>query len=233
MSEHEVLIVDPSWRSAQPGMVAGVLALRDVRNPERHDAINQLAAELETELRSRFAGQDRGTIQTTPPFPAYAAYYKRFGQRYHVGLQLESVALKGKSLPRVAALVEAMFIAELRHGILTAGHDLDALTLPVRLGVGSGEETFTKPNGETATVKAGDSYTATADGVLSAIITGPSSVGRISATTTAALFVAYAPPGVDPVQVETHLAAIEANARLIAPQTVTDAHVVIVAPGSR
>jgi DNA/RNA-binding domain of Phe-tRNA-synthetase-like protein len=229
MSIEILVTLDPSWQAAAPGTVVGVLALRDVRNPERHDAINQLAADLETELRARFAGQDRAAIQATPPFPAYAAYYKRFGQRYHVGLQVESVALKGKPLPRVAALVEAMFIAELRHGILTAGHDLGALTLPVRLGVGSGEEAFTKPNGETATVKAGDTYTATAAGVLSAIITGPSSLGRISATTTAALFVAYAPPGVDPDQVEAHLAAIEANIRLVAPNAVTDAHAVIVA----
>ena len=70
------------------------------------------------------------------PLPAYAAYYKRFGQRYHVGMQLESVAQKGKDLPDVAALVEGMFVAELRNLILTAGHDLDQIALPLRLDVG-------------------------------------------------------------------------------------------------
>jgi hypothetical protein len=34
------------------------------------------------------------------------------------------VALKGKAIPRQAALVEAMFMAELENLILTAGHDL-------------------------------------------------------------------------------------------------------------
>ena len=210
-------------------MSVGVLAVRGVRNPEQHAGINQRASDLEDELRARFANQDRAAIQATPPFPAYAAYYKRFGQRYHVALQLESVALKGKSLPRVAALVEAMFIAELRHGILTAGHDLDALTPPIVLGIGTGDETFTKPNGVSTAVKAGDVYTAAAEGVLSAIITGPSSVGRITADTTAALFVTYAPPGVGAEQVDAHLAEIEANACLIAPEAHSIGRQVIVA----
>lgn len=214
-------------------MTVGLLALRGVSNPERHDGINQLAAELEAELRDKFAGQDRAAILATPPYPAYAAFYKRFGQRYHVALQLESVALKGKSLPSVAALVEVMFIAELRHGILTAGHDLDALTLPISLGVGTGDEGFTKPNGDTATVKAGDCYTASAEGVLSAIITGPSSLGRITADTTAALFVVYAPPGVHMDRVEAHLTEIEANARLIAPGAHPISRQVIVAQEPR
>ena len=58
---------------------------------------------------------------------AYAAYYERFNKTYHVQLQLESVALKGKSIPRVSALVEAMFMAELENLLLTAGHDLDVV----------------------------------------------------------------------------------------------------------
>lgn len=210
-------------------MIVGALALREVANPRHHDEIDQLASELEAELRTHYAGQDRAAIQATPPLPVYAAYYRRFGQRYHVGMQLESVALKGKSLPRVAALVEAMFIAELRHGILTAGHDLDAVTTPIRLGVGTGAESFATPNGEMATVKAGDVYTATAEGVLSAIITGPSALARIAAATTAALFVVYAPSGVPRGLVEAHLDEIEANARMIAPQATTAARLVTIA----
>jgi len=226
---YPLLTLAPSWIEAEVGTIVGMLAIRGVANPRHHEAIDRLASELEAELRGRYAGQDRAEIQATPPLPAYAAYYRRFGQHYHVGMQLESVALKGKSLPRVAALVEAMFVAELRHGILTAGHDLDAVTLPITLGVGNGAESFTMPNGETATVKDGDIYTATAEGVLSAIITGPSAVARIADTTTAALFVVYAPPGVPQDLVNTHLDEIEANVRLIAPQATTAARVLGIA----
>jgi hypothetical protein len=69
------------------------------------------------------------------------------------------------------------------------------------------------------TVKAGDMFIADARGqVLSAIISGPSAVARIGPGTTAALFYAYAPPGVDPALVDAHLDEIERNVRLFAPE---------------
>lgn len=58
---------------------------------------------------------------------AYRAFYKAFGQTYHVQLQLESVVHKGKSLPSVSLLVDANFMAELKTLVLTTGHDADRL----------------------------------------------------------------------------------------------------------
>jgi DNA/RNA-binding domain of Phe-tRNA-synthetase-like protein len=211
------LEVDSAWRETHPGAAVGLVAFRGVSNPAAHEPLNTVAAELEADIRSRLGNADRETLRATPPLPAYGAYYKRWGQRYHVGMQLESVAQKGKAIPRVAALVEAMFIAELRNLLLTAGHDLDAIELPVRLGVGAGEA-FTAPNGQEQTVKPGDMVIADARGrVLSAIITGPSDFARIGPSTTAALFYTYAPPGLDPAHVAAHLDEIERNVRLIAP----------------
>ena len=223
MSSSGILEVDPSWREAHPGATVGLIAIRGVTNPASDDRLNDLASALETDLRSRFGSADRETIRATPPLPAYAAYYKRWDQRYHVAMQLESVSQKGKALPRVAALVEAMFIAELRNLLLTAGHDLDALQLPVRLSVGA-SESFTAPNGQETTVKAGDMVITDARGrVLSAIITGPSDVARIGPETASALFYTYAPPGVDAAHVSAHLDDIEVNVRLISP----DAEVIV------
>jgi DNA/RNA-binding domain of Phe-tRNA-synthetase-like protein len=212
------LEVDSKWREAHPGACVGLIAMRGVANPASNDNLNDLAAALESDMRSRLGTADRESIRATPPLPAYAAYYKRWGQRYHVAMQLESVAQKGKALPRVAALVEAMFIAELRNLLLTAGHDLDALELPVHLTVGTGES-FTAANGQETTVKSGDMVIVDARGrVLSAIITGPSDFARIGPETTAALFYTYAPPGVDSTLVDTHLIEIERNVRLISPE---------------
>jgi DNA/RNA-binding domain of Phe-tRNA-synthetase-like protein len=218
MTATQFLDVDSRWREAHPGASVGLIAVRGVANPVSNDRLNDLASALEIDVRSRLGSADRETIRASPPLPAYAAYYKRWGQRYHVAMQLESVAQKGKALPRVAALVKAMFIAELRNLLLTAGHDLDALELPVRLEVGSGES-FVAANGQETSVKPGDMFIADAQGrVLSAIITGPSDFARIAPETTAALVYAYAPPGVDSTLVETHLAEIEGNVKLIAPE---------------
>jgi DNA/RNA-binding domain of Phe-tRNA-synthetase-like protein len=217
MTASQFLEVDPRWREAHPDATVGLIAVRGVTNPANNDSLNDLASALEIDVRSRLGSADRETIRAIPPLPAYAAYYKRWGQRYHVAMQLESVAQKGKALPRVAALVEAMFIAELRNLLLTAGHDLAALQLPVRLHAGAGEP-FTAANGQETTVKAGDMVIADAGGrVLSAIITGPSDVARFGPATTAALFYTYAPPGVDPALVVAHLDEIERNVRLITP----------------
>jgi DNA/RNA-binding domain of Phe-tRNA-synthetase-like protein len=217
VSESRILDVDPVWREAHPGASVGFTALRGVTNPATHQGLDHLAAALEIDVRSRLGTVDRETIRAVAPLPAYAAYYKRWGQRYHVAMQLESVAQKGKTVPRVAALVEAMFIAELNNLLLTAGHDLDAVELPIRLSTGAGEA-FIGPNGKEMTVKDGDMFIADAAGrVLSAIITGPSDFARIGPETTAALFYAYAPPGVDPELVSTHLDEIERNVRLISP----------------
>ena len=229
MSSSGILEVDPIWREAHPGATVGLIAVRGVTNPASNDRLNDLATALETDVRSRLGSADRETIRAIPPLPAYAAYYKRWGQRYHVAMQLESVAQKGKTLPRVAALVAAMFIAELRNLLLTAGHDLDALQIPVRLYVGAGES-FIAANGQATTVKAGDMVIADARGrVLSAIVTGPSDVARIGSATTAALFYTYAPPGVDSALVAAHLDEIERNVRLISPEMAVVAREIITA----
>ncbi len=226
----EILTATPGWYAAHPGATYGLIAFRGVHNPASHEGINAAAADLEDAVRQRFAADERDALRATPPLPAYAAYYKRWGQRYHVGMQLESVALKGKPIPRVAALVEAMFVSELADLLLTGGHDLEQLTLPVVLDAGAGQE-FTAPNGKTQEVKDGDMFTADAEGrVLSAVITGPSGFARISPETTAALFYAYGPPGISADDMSAHLDAIERNVRLISPDAVTVAREIISAP---
>jgi len=229
MSEGDLVVVTPAWRESHSGAAVGFLALGGVANPPSHPALADVKAALEADIRARFGELDRAALRETPPLSAYAAYYKRFGQRYHVAMQLESVAQKGKRLPNVAALVEAMFVAELRHLVLTAGHDLDGVTLPLRLdsATGSDAERFTAPNGTDARVKVGDMYVADAKGVLSSIITGPSSTARIGPETTSALFVTYAPPGVSRELLDAHLTEIEANVCLVSPEGEMVARVVI------
>ncbi len=228
MSDAPLLEVDPTWREAHPGASVGVLAMRGVTNPASHDALNALATALEEDVRARLGSATRDDLRAIPPLPAYAAYYKRWGQRYHVGMQLESVAQKGKPLPRAAALVEAMFVAELRNLLLTGGHDLNQIELPVRIDSGAGE-TFASPSGSEMTVKPGDMFIADAeDRVLSAIITGPSNVARITPETRAVLVYAYAPPGVPSDAVAAHLDEIESNIRLVSPNADIVGRVIVI-----
>src|SRR5688572_30341517 len=135
--------VTSKWRSTYPEAHAGVLVMRAVSNPVHHPVLESQKAALEQELRKQFSGQDRAAIASHPTLRAYAEYYRRFKKTYHIQLQLESIVLKGKSIPTVAGLVEAMFMAEMKDMLLTAGHDLDALQLPLSLDVATGTEQST------------------------------------------------------------------------------------------
>ena len=213
--------VSEAWKAAYPGAAVGVLAMRGVANPERHDALDRRKKELESELRSRYADYDRAALKALPTIQAYNAYYKRFKKTYHVQLQLESVVFKGKSIPRVAALVEAMFMAELEDLLLTAGHDLEVVRLPVGVYVADGSERYVRIKGQEQTLKAGDMMIADAQGVISSIVYGPDQRTRIGPQTQQVLFTAYAPPGIEAEAVRRHLQNIRDNVLLVAPDAET------------
>jgi DNA/RNA-binding domain of Phe-tRNA-synthetase-like protein len=221
MSEQPIFEVSPTWKAAYPDAHAGVLVLRGVTNPRQHDALDARKQALEEELRSRFAGSTREAITALPVIEAYRAYYRRFEKSYHVQGQLESIVFKGKSLPAVAALVEAMFMAEVKNMLLTAGHDLDTLSLPIMLDVASGDERYTLLRGDESGLKAGDMLMADREDVISSIVYGPDKRSAITPETRNVLFAVYAPAGIDTALIRHHLEDIRGNVLVFAPDAST------------
>jgi DNA/RNA-binding domain of Phe-tRNA-synthetase-like protein len=210
-------VVSDEWRAAYPGAAAGILIMRGLVNPDRHPALEARRLEVESALRERFGAMERPQVVATAPLDAYSAYFKRFKKTYPVQLQLESIVFKDKHIPSFSALVTAMFTAELKNQMLTAGHDLDALQLPVTLRVAQGAETFTLINGTKQDLKAGDMYMEDTVGIISVVVYGPDQRTRITPDTRAALFTTYAPPGVNVAAVQGHLEDIRENVLLVAP----------------
>lgn len=210
-----MIIISPTWQSTYPGAALGILAMGDVANPTLHPQLDQARLALEDQLRTRYTGLDRAAIETSPEMQAYRAYYKGFKKTYHVLLQLESIAFKAKSIPNVAALVEAMFMAELNHQLLTAGHDLDRIQPPIRLEIARGDERYTLLRGEDQVCKPGDMVMADAQAVMCSVIYGSDFRTRITPATRRVLFVVYAPPGIALDRIEHHLDDLEANVRLV------------------
>jgi DNA/RNA-binding domain of Phe-tRNA-synthetase-like protein len=207
-----------AWKSTYPEAHAGVLVMRAVTNPAHHAALESRKAALEEQLRTQFSGQDRAAIASHPVLRAYSEYYRQFKKTYHIQLQLESILLKGKSIPSVAALVESMFMAEMQDLLLTAGHDLDMLKPPLRLDVGTGSERYTLLRGEEQVLKSGDMMISDQAGVISSIIYGPDQRTQITPNTQNVVFTAYAPPGIDEQTVLEHLQHIKDNVMVFAPQ---------------
>jgi DNA/RNA-binding domain of Phe-tRNA-synthetase-like protein len=148
---------------------------------------------------------------------AYAAYYRRFAKTYHVQLQLESIVFKGKSIPGVAALVEAMFMTEIKNLLLTAGHDLDVLQLPITVDVSQGDERCTLLRGQAQELKAGDMFMHDGAGIISSILYGPDQRTAISEQTRNVAFTVYAPAGITEETTLNHLRDLQHNVLLVAP----------------
>jgi DNA/RNA-binding domain of Phe-tRNA-synthetase-like protein len=226
MSDHPFRAAD-DWRSTFPGAFVAALSIRDVANPPTDDMLDAAKRDLEAELAARWAGKTRADIRADPVLAAYDAYYKQFGQNYHVQMQIESVALKGKSIPSRAALVEAMFMAELATGLLTAVHDLDAVTGDIVAGVTTGDEVYIRYDGVEERCKPGDMFIRDGSGVLTSVIQGPTTHARATPETTNALFCVYAVPGISESLVSDHLDLIERYVRLISPDANVSDRVVI------
>ncbi|MCZ7569715.1 MAG: phenylalanine--tRNA ligase beta subunit-related protein [Ardenticatenaceae bacterium] len=210
--------ISEAWKAAYPGATVGFLVMHQVANLAHHPELDQRKAALENQLRARFSGLDRATLEALPLIQAYTAYYKRYKKTYHVQLQLESIVFKGRSIPRVAALVEAMFMAELENLLLTAGHDLEAIRPPVTLDVATGTEQYVLLNGKEQVLKPGDMMMADTRGVISSVLYGPDSRTQMTPDTRQVLFAVYAPPGIGEQAVAQHLESIRANVGLVSPE---------------
>ncbi len=209
--------VTDAWKETYPDAHAGILVMRAVDNPSSHPELENHKKELESQLHNKFAGQDRKALEAIPAIAAYYAYYKGFKKTYHVQAQLESILFKDRSIPSVAALVEAMFMAEIKNLLLTAGHDLDKLQLPVTLNVASGDEKYTLLRGQEQALKAGDMMMSDRAGIISSIVYGPDQRTQITASTRNVLFAVYAPAGISPEAVESHLQDIRDYVLIVSP----------------
>jgi len=109
----KLLIISDEIKKVYPKALLGILAIRNVCNPNQHEELDRCKLELENNLREKYAGLDKAYLKNMEPIKTFSDYYKRFKKTYHVLLQLESIVFKNKSIPKVASLVEAMFMAEI------------------------------------------------------------------------------------------------------------------------
>jgi DNA/RNA-binding domain of Phe-tRNA-synthetase-like protein len=214
-----MLTISDEARDMYHGAFIGLLVMNNVNNPNIHKDLEHYKTELEKELRTKYNGMMKADLKHIKPINAYVDYYKKFKKTYHVLLQLESIVFKYKSIPTVASLVEAMFIAEMKNLLLTAGHDLDAVKLPVKINIANGTEKYTQITGQEKTLIKNDMFVSDAQGVTSSIIYGPDKRTRIKSDTRNVLFVVYAPSGIEKSEVLQHLKDIQYYVNIVSPNS--------------
>jgi DNA/RNA-binding domain of Phe-tRNA-synthetase-like protein len=210
------ITVGSNWQQNNLDAAIGILGMKAVQNPRSHPGLESRKSEIQEELQQRYAGIDRPELRSLPALAAYDQFYRQFKKTFHLQLQLESV-IAGKSIPTVASLVEAMFMAELEDHVLTAGHDLDAMQPPIKLDVATGTETYTRMNGDQQRLKPGDLFICDAEGVLSSVIYGPDKRTRIRAETRNVFFTSYGVPGITTDHLIAHLERLRDYVHLISP----------------
>jgi DNA/RNA-binding domain of Phe-tRNA-synthetase-like protein len=209
-----------AWRQAHPGAFIGLLEVSGVVSDAVCPALEERKRALEASLRARYEGFTRQDFRALPVMAAYDRYYRRFNKTYHVQLQLESIVLKGKSLPTVSPAVDANFMAELETLTLAAGHDVARLVSPVVMDVTGEGERILQMGGSEKDLRPGDMAMRDAQGVACTIIYGQDARSPITPRSTHVLYVVYAPGGVPRDAVERHLSLVEEHVRLCSPDAV-------------
>lgn len=214
--------VTENWRTAHPGGMLGLLELSAVSNPSSCLPLEERKRETEIRLRDRYDGFTRSDFLSLPVMAAYDRYYKRFNKTYHVQLQLESIVLHGKNLPKVSPLVDVNFAAELETLILTAGHDVARLCGEVVFDVSREGDQIEQMNRTVKDIRPGDMIMRDDHGICCTIIYGQDNRSMITPETTGVLYVAYAPAGVPEELIRLQLAKIEEAIWTFSPRMVRE-----------
>ena len=182
----------------------GILEFDGINNAASLPTLAGRKTQMEASFREKYGSFTRPDFNELPKIAAYRAYYKQFKKSYHVQLQVESIALKGKDLPKINPLVDFNFMAEMETLLLTAGHDVDKLLEPVVFDVSAEGDEIIQLNGEIRPMRPGDMIMRDAEGVRCSIIYGQDNRSPISKQTSRVLYVTYAPPGISSPMVQAH-----------------------------
>lgn len=207
-NNEKTLVVSPTVKSTFPQARFGVLAVSGLGGENDRTAMERIVASELEQIRARYPDYDRKAVLETEPLCHYAAYYRRFKKTYHVLGQLESVVLKGKGIPPVGAPVEAMFTAEVKNLLLTAGHDLDLIEGNMTVDIAIQPVPYVGMSGKEQAVAQDDLFLSDEKGVLSSILNGPDRRTRITENTNRALYFVYGVEGVTQQRIEAHLETI-------------------------
>lgn len=192
-------------RLLYPKAAFGGLIAYDVPNKKDNEDLEKLKRELEREIREEYPEVDED-----PVIRSYDTYYKKWGKAYPIEFQIKTIKGGGR-FPRVSALVDSMFLSELRNRILTSGHDLDSVQGELWYDVSDEGERYMKLNGKEQELPRSDIVLRDSGGILASVLYGPARRTSIGKDTDNALYLAWCPysPGEDVI--EEHLRDIASN----------------------
>lgn len=197
-----MLHITPVVAEQHPGTLFGLMAVDGLDTTPDKNAWAALKQAEIAALRTAWPMYNRKEALLTDPLRCYAGYYKAFKKTYPVLLQLESLLLKGRGVDAGCLAVETMFLAEVKHCLLVAGHDRARLSGPFTLDAAGGGESFTAMGEQQRALKPGDVFMAGGGAILSSILEGQDFYSRLTGKSAAALYCVYCVGGVTPERLQ-------------------------------
>lgn len=185
-----------------PGTIFGLMAVTGLNSAPDRNAWHSLREEETAAFRAVWAGYERKNALARPPLSAYADYYRQFKKTYPVLLQMESILLKRRAIQSSSLAVETMFMAEVKHGLLVAGHDLGKVDGDYSLNLAQGGESFTMVAGQIRALKADDLFMTGGEHILSSVLEGQDYHSRLTESSAGALYCVYGVGGVIAAQIQ-------------------------------
>ena len=216
---NELMTTTDRWRAEHPGSAAAAVRYDGLSGVDDTLALATVKRDLEASLIERWRNASKQDLLADPTLGAYEQFYRRFGQNYHVAMQIRSVAQKGKPIPARNVIIEAMFMTELACGVLAAAQDLDQIALPIVVDGTDGTEEYTRYDGVSERCKPGDqAMRESAGNILTSITQGPTSYGLVSEKTNSVVYCFYFPAGVLGRTIDAALATLDQFVRAGNPE---------------
>ncbi|MBD3205905.1 hypothetical protein GF319_06130 [Candidatus Bathyarchaeota archaeon] len=189
--------------------VFGRLIVYDLPNKKGNDELENLKRELEKEIREEYPDVDKDQV-----IRSYDTYFKKWNKTYPIEFQIKTIK-SGRQFPRVSALVDSMFLSELRNRILTSGHDLDSIQGELLYDVSDEGEKYTKLNGKEQMLPRSDIVLRDTDGILASVLYGPARRTSIKNDTENAIYLAWCPYSLGFDAIKEHLVDIISNLEVV------------------
>lgn len=186
-------------KNLYPESIFGSLIIRNFANIKSHDTLEERKRDLERKIK-----EGEGEVERSSMIKKYDSYFKQWKKTYPIEFQIKTIKA-GRRFPKVSALVDVMFLAELNSCILTSGHDLDKIQGNLTFDVSSGGENYLKLNNQEQKLKQSDVILNDEEGLLASILYGPAKRTSITMKAKNALYFAWCPYITDEGLIKAHL----------------------------
>lgn len=203
-----MLLRSDRLESMYPAVPFGELMVQNLR-PDHHEAFGEFVQREITRIKPDFENYEREKFVKTEPMCYYVKYFKKFRKTYFVLQQIESIFVKNHIFPETISIVQALFLTELKHGVLIAACDTDQMKTPYVIDVALGGESYTGFQGGIITLKEGDILLRDAEGIVVSNIYGQGMRTRVSNNTENVMFAIMGVEGVTRTVVESALDSLQ------------------------